>query len=355
VPASAGESRGVAPRVGFGALVLAIGIAAALILGVSAEPATFGVAALADAPVCTSDGVCATRSHRPDPVGASTAAQARHVAHDNSFTNGSGNKLSNVTFTEPIPSGFTFVKDTFGVCTATPTLVTCLYGLVQDGQTVANTLVYRTPVLALGSEQTTTFAGTWCWDGCNAHDPGAARVDSLDVPEPTVVRAVAGFDATYLLAGTAAALATGAAASDTDTLAGTWTIPGQASDLAATAEEQPNPPGFQACPADGKTCRSGAWFTAASPGTTSFTPYSTVVYTQDRSLIPRGTTASNYEVAYTPCFPGEDPAHPDGCPVVRLPRCASAADLRCTEFVTKLPGGSFRVGVRIGSHNGHMM
>ena len=46
---------------------------------------------------------------------------------------------------------------------------------------------------------------------------------------------------------------------------------------------------------------------------------------------------------------------PDGCSVVRLARCVSATDLRCTEFVTKLPGGSYRVGVRVGSHNGHMM
>jgi hypothetical protein len=59
-------------------------------------------------------------------------------------------------------------------------------------------------------------------------------------------------------------------------------------------------------------------------------------------------------VQYTPCLPGDDPANPDGCPVVRLPRCSSDSDLRCTEFVTKLPGGNYRVGVRIGSHNGYM-
>jgi hypothetical protein len=91
-----------------------------------------------------------------------------------------------------------------------------------------------------------------------------------------------------------------------------------------------------------------------SPGTTSFGPYTTVAYTQYRKLIPPGTTASNYQVVYTPCLPGEDPANPAGCPAVRLPRCSSASDLRCTEFVTKLPRGDYRVGVRIGSHNGYM-
>jgi hypothetical protein len=274
---------------------------------------------------------------------------------DISLTNGSGNKLSQVAFTVPIPSGFSFVKDEFGVCTVTSELATCPYGLVADERTVSNTLVFRTPVLTVGSKQTSTFAGSWCWAGCGADNEGAARVDSLETPEATTVLATAGFDATFLLAGTAADLATGAAASSTDLLAGTWTIPAQASDLAATATETPNPPGFQACPADGKRCRSGAWFTALSPETAAFTPYSTVVYTQDRSLIPRGTTAANYEVVYTPCLPDEDSAHPGGCPAVRLPRCLSATELRCTEFVTKIAGGNYRVGVRIGSHNGHMM
>ena len=326
-----------------------------LILGLPAEPATLRIAAVAAEPVCTTTAVCATRSHRPDPVAASTATVERDVAEDNSLTNGSGNNLSQVTFTEPVPTGFTFVKDTSGICTSRQALVTCLYGLVPDGRRVSNTLVYQTPELATGSEQTIAFSGRWCWDGCGAHDDGSARVDTLDVPEPTTVVAKTGFDATYLLAGTAAELATGTATSSTDPLAGTWTISGQASDIAATATETPNPGGFQACPDDGKLCRSGDWFTALSPGTTTFEPFSTAVFTRDRSLIPRGQTAANYEVVYAPCLPGEDPAHPDGCPVIRLRRCLSATDLRCTEFVTKLPGGSFRVGVRIGSHNGHMM
>ena len=348
------DVRRFAPRLRLAGVTLATVLVAVLLLGVPAEPATFDIAAQEAAPVCTDSGVCATRSHRPDPVAASTATAERHVAQDNSLTNGSGNKLSEVKFTEPVPAGFVFVKDSFGACTATSALVTCLYGLVVDGQTVSNTLVYRTPVLA-EAQQTSTFAGRWCWAGCGAHDDGAARVDTLDVPEPTTVVAKKGFDATYLLAGTAADLATGASSSSADPLAGKWTIPGQASDLAATATETPNPPGFAACPADGKRCRSGDWFSARSPGTTAFDPFSTVVFTVDRKLIAKGTTESNYEVVYTPCLPGEDPTRPDGCPAVRLPRCVSATDLRCTEFVTKLPGGSYRVGVRIGSHNGHMM
>ena len=269
-------------------MTLAAVVAGTLVLGARAEPATFRIATLADAPVCTASGVCATRSHRPDPVAASTPTVERDVAQDNSLTNGSGNKLSLVTFTEPIPAGFAFVEDTFGVCTATPALVTCLYGLLPHGQTVSNTLVYRTPALAVGSEQTSTFAGRWCWAGCGSHDDGAARDDTLDVPEPTAVLATTGFDATYLLAGSAADLATGGATSSEDPLAGTWTIPAQASDLAATATETPNPPGFQACPADGKRCRSGDWFSARSPGTTAFNPFSIVVFTVDRKLIARG-------------------------------------------------------------------
>jgi len=335
-----------------GASALAAGLVVvtlALALGAgSAIPAEAGV------PVCTSDNVCATASDRPDAVAASSAAKTRQVGQDTSLTNESGNKLSQVEFTEAIPAGFTFVRDALGACTRQGATVTCLHGLMANHQTVSNTLVFATPALAAGTSQTSTFAGTWCWDGCRAHNPGATRVDALDVSEATTVVAAVGFDATYLTAGTAADLATGAAATDTDRLAGTWTIPGQASDLAATATEKPNPPGFQACPSDGKLCRSGNWFGALSPGTTSFTPYSTVVYTQYRTLIPAGTNASNYAVAYTPCFPGEDPAHPAGCPVVRLPRCASPSDLRCTEFVTKIAGGSYRVGVRMGSHNGYM-
>jgi hypothetical protein len=183
----------------------------------------------------------------------------------------------------------------------------------------------------------------------------AARVDSIDVSETTTVLARSGFDASYLLAGIDATLATGADVSAIDPLAGTWTIPGQPSDLAATAKEQPNPPGFAACPPDGKLCRTGDWFAALSPGTAAFTPYSTVVYTQDKSLIPAGTTPTNYTVVYTPCLPGDgETPPPGGCTAQRLPRCASAKDLRCTEFVTKLAGGSYRVGVRIGSHNGYM-
>jgi hypothetical protein len=304
---------------------------------------------------CTATGVCVTTSDRPDAVSASSATTTRFVGEDTSLTNHSGNKLSLVEFHQTIPAGFTFVKDSLGACTATTGTVTCLNGLIPDGQTVANTLVYQTPVLAAGTEQTVTFAGKWCWAGCASHNAGATRVDSIDVSEPTTVTARSGFDATYVLAGAEAALATGGAASATDSLAGTWTIPGQPNDLPATAKEKPNPPGFQACPADGKLCRSGSWFAALSPGTTSFTPYSLVVYTQYKSLIPSGTTAANYQVVYTPCLPGDDPAHPAGCDAVRLPRCTSASDLRCTEFVQKIGGGSYRVGVRIGSHNGYMM
>lgn len=304
---------------------------------------------------CTTSGVCVTTSDRPDAVSASSATVTRYVAEDTSLANHSGNKLTLVEFHQTIPSGFTFVKDSLGACTAAGATVTCVHGSIADGQTVANTLVYRTPVLAAGTQQTSTFAGTWCWAGCDSHNSGATRVDSIDVSETTTVMAKTGFDATYVLAGTEADLATGGAASSGDTLAGTWTIPGQPNDLPATATETPNPPGFQACPSDGKSCRSGSWFAALSPGTTSFTPYSVVVYTQYKSLIPSGTTASNYQVVYTPCLPGDDPAHPAGCDVVRLPRCTSAAELRCTEFVQKIAGGSFRVGVRIGSHNGYMM
>ena len=304
---------------------------------------------------CTATGVCATTSDRPDAVSASSATTTRFVAEDTSLANHSGNKLSLVEFHQTIPPGFTFVKDSLGACTATTGGVTCLNGSILDGQTVANTLVYQTPVLAAGTEQTVTFAGKWCWAGCEAHNGGAARIDSIDVSEPTTVIAKSGFDATYVLAGAEADLATGGAASATDSLAGTWTIPGQPNDLPATAKEKANPPGFQACPADGKLCRSGSWFAALSPGTASFTPYSRVVYTQYKSLVPSGTTAANYQVVYTPCLPGDEPAHPAGCEAVRLPRCTSPSDLRCTEFVQKIAGGSFRVGVRIGSHNGYMM
>jgi hypothetical protein len=304
---------------------------------------------------CTASGVCVTTSDRPDAVSASSATTARYVAEDTSLTNHSGNKLSLVEFHQTIPAGFTFVKDSLGACTAASGTVTCQHGLIVDGQAVANTLVYRTPVLTASTQQTSTFAGKWCWAGCASHNAGATRVDSIDVSEPTTVIAKTGFDATYVLAGTEADLATGGAASAADSLAGTWTIPGQPNDLPATATEKPNPPGFQACPSDGKQCRSGSWFAALSPGTTSFKPYSLVVYTQYKSLIPSGTTADNYQVVYTPCLPGDDPAHPAGCDVVRLPRCTTASDLRCTEFVQKIAGGSYRVGVRIGSHNGYMM
>jgi hypothetical protein len=340
------------PRRGYVSAVVVALFGLAAILGVRADDASG--AAGASAPVCIASGVCATASDRPDAVSASSATTVRLVGEDSSLTNGSGNELSQVTFGEAIPDGFTFIKDALGACTATSATVTCRHGLLRDGQTVSNTLVFQTPVLVPGTQQTSTFAGTWCWDGCQAHNPGAARVDSIDVSEATTVVGGLGFDATYLLAGTEADLATGAAVSDTDTLVGTWTIPGQASDLAATATEKPNPPGFQACPADGRLCRTGSWFAALSPGTTAFAPYSRVVYTQSGSLIPPGTRPSNYAVVYTPCLPGDDPAHPDGCPVVRLPRCVSVTDLRCTEFVTKLAGGSYRVGVRIGSHNGYM-
>ena len=302
----------------------------------------------AETAACTASGICVTTGDRPDPVGASTATTTRDVGEDSSLTNDSGNKLSLVEFHETIPAGFTFVRDALGACTAAGAEVTCRHGLVVDGQTVANTLVFRTPVLPSGTQQTATFGGTWCWAGCDSHADGAARVDSIAVSQSTTVVAASGFDATYLLAGTDASLATGGAATSTDTLTGTWTIPGQSHDLPATAKETANPPGFQACPSDGKLCRSGNWFGALSPGTTSFTPYTTVVYTQYKSLIPPGTTPSNYQVVYTPCLDA-------GCQVVRLPRCTSEADLRCTEFVEKIPGGNYRVGVRIGSHNGFMM
>jgi hypothetical protein len=327
---------------------------AALALVVAAVGVGAGATTAASS-ACTASGVCVTTSDRPDAVSGSSATTTRYVAEDTSIANHSGNKLSLVEFHQTIPAGFTFVKDSLGACTAASGTVTCLHELIVDGQMVANTLVYQTPVLATGTQQTSTFAGKWCWAGCESHDPGATRVDSIDVSETTTVVAKAGFDATYLLAGTEADLATGAAASENDSLAGTWTIPGQPGDLPATATEKPNPSGFQACPSDGKLCRSGSWFAALSPGTMSFTPYSLVVFTQYKSLIPAGTTESNYEVVYTPCLPGDDPAHPAGCDVVRLPRCTSADELRCTEFVQKVVGGSYRVGVRIGSHNGYMM
>jgi len=352
VPQSEKRPQQGASRHRLSATLAALAVSAC-VLGASAGSATFAVTS--NSPVCTSTGVCATVSDRPDAVSASTAAKPRDVGLDTSLTNNSGNKLSLVEFVEAIPDGFTFVSDALGACTAASATVTCLHGQVVNGQTVSNTLVFQTPALAAGTERTSALTGTWCWAGCQSHAPGANRVDSIDLSEATTVIATTGFDATFLPAGTGADLATGAAASDADRLAGTWTVPGQATALAATATEKANPPGFEQCPADGQLCRTGAWFAALSPGTTSFVPYSTVVYTQYKSLIPPGTNASNYTVVYTPCLPGDDPAHPAGCPVVRLPRCASASDLRCTEFVTKLAGGSYRVGVRIGSHNGYMM
>src|SRR5262249_52317853 len=162
----------------------------------------------------------ATASDKPDAVSASSAAQIRNVGQLTSLTNNAGNNLSQVTFTAPVPSGFTFVKDTLGKCTVAAGQVTCGYGQLPDGQTVADTLVFRTPVLSLGSEQTSTFAGTWCWAGCVAHAPGATRVDSVDVSETTTVVAASGFDATYLVAGEEAALTTGASVGDTNTLGG---------------------------------------------------------------------------------------------------------------------------------------
>jgi len=327
-------------------------VAAAAFLGLPAESATLRAGS---APVCIAGGVCAAVGDRPDAVAGSSATATRYVGEDASLTNNSGNKLSLTTFVQAVPQGFTFVMDTLGACSAAGTTVTCFHGNLPNGQTVSNTLVYRTPSLAPGTKQTSTFAGTWCWAGCDSHDPGANRVDSIPVSEDTTVDSELGFDATYLPAGTEADLATGTAVSDTDRLAGTWTIPGQKKDLAATATEKPNPPGFQSCPADGKSCRAGDWFAALSPGTTSFSPFSEVVYTQDKSLIPSGTTEKNYGVVYTPCLPNDGTTPPPGgCQAVRLAACISESDLRCTEFVTKLPGGDYRVGVRIGSHNGYM-
>ena len=338
-----GELQRGVRRVGSAALVAACTLAVAA-----------GAGSAVDDPVCTATNVCATSTDRPDAVAASTATKVRNVAQDTALTNGTQNKLSQVEFRQVVPAGFTFVKDALGECSESGGTVRCIHGLLPTGLTVANTLVYRTPVLADGSVQTSTFAGKWCWAGCESHDPGAARVDSIDVPEDTTVKAVGGFDATYLLAGTAADLATGGAATEADPLAGTWTIPGQAADIAATATERANPQGFDDCPADGKSCRSGPWFRASSPGTLRFSPYSTVDYTQYKSLVPAGTTEKSYQVVYTECLKGDDPAHPDGCPLERLARCTSASELRCTESVTKLPGGSFRATVRIGSHNGYM-
>jgi hypothetical protein len=220
---------------------------------------------------------------------------------------------------------------------------------------VSNTLVFATPALPAGPDQPSAFAGTWCWAGCDSHNPGANRIDSIGLSETTIVRAQTGFDATFVPAGTEADLATGTSVSGTDPVEGAWTIPGQKNDLAATATHKPNPTGFQACPPDGQLCRNGDWFAALSPGTTSFSPFSEVVYTQDKSLIPSGTTEKNYAVVYTPCLPNDGTTPPTGgCVAVRLARCASATDLRCTEFVKKLPGGDYQVGVRIGSHNGYM-
>ena len=239
---------------------------------------------------CTASGVCVTTSDRPDAVSASSATATRFVAEDTSLANHTGNKLSLVEFHQTIPPGFTFVKDSLGACTATGGAVTCLHGLISDGQTVANTLVYRTPVLAAGTRADEHVRGEVVLGRLRLAQlrRGTRRLDRR-------LRAddrdrAAGFDATYVLAGTEADLATGGAASATDSLAGTWTIPGQPNDLPATATEKPNPPGFQTCPSDGKLCRSGSWFAALSPGTTSFSPYSTVVYTQYKSLIPPGTT-----------------------------------------------------------------
>jgi hypothetical protein len=329
-------------------------VAAAAVLSLPAESA---ILRPANVPPCTPSGACATSGDRPDIVSASSAKATRYVGEDTSLTNNTGNKLSQVTFVETIPPGFAFVKDDLGACTATSSTVVCLHGLLPNGQTVANTLVYSTPALPAGPDQPSTFAGTWCWAGCDSHNPGANRVDSTNVSEMTTVRSQAGFDSTFVMAGTEADLATGTSVSGTDPLEGGWTIHGQKQDLAATATKVPTPQEFQpfACPPDGQLCRKGDWFAALSPGTTSFSPVSEVVYTQDKSLIPQGTTEKNYGVVYTPCLPDDGTTPPPGgCQAMRLARCVLATDLRCTEFVTKLPGGDYQVGVRIGSHNGYM-
>jgi hypothetical protein len=338
-------------------LLVAALAAIASLFGVSADARIAATASTA----CTSYGVCAATSARPDEgsppmptVSTSSATSPRYVGQDTSLANNSGNKINLVEFVEAVPDGFTFVRDSLGACAASAGTVTCMHGNLPTGQTIANTLVFRTPPDPAQS----MFAGTWCWDGCDSHAPGANRVDSLGVAETTTVVSAKGFDATYLPAGTEADLVTGNGVSATDTLAGTWTVPGQAHDLPATAKVNPNPPGFQACPTGDKLCRAGSWFAALSPGTTSFSPATEVVYTQYKSLIPPGTTESNYQVVYTPCLPGDgETLPPGGCVAQTLERCSSPTSdpLRCTEFVDKLPGGSYRVGVRIGSHNGYMM
>jgi hypothetical protein len=346
-------SRGAADRVVAGAAGLML--AATMLVALEVSGLMAGAApAPAASGGCTPSAVCATSGHRPDPAAASTPGTARNVGQVVTLTNGGPNKLSQVEFHQPVPVGFAFVKDALGACTFASGAVICRHDHVDSGQTVTNTLIYRTPVLPSGTQQTTAFVGTWCWAGCQAHNPGAARVDSIDLSEDTIVQNVPGFDATYLLAGTSAALVTGTGTSSADPLAGTWTVPGQPGDLAVTATEKPNPSGFPSCPSDGLPCRSGDWFAALSPGTLSFKPFTTVTYLVDKSLIPAGLSPDDYQVAYTPCLPGDDPANPKGCPVERLARCTSAVEPRCTESVDKLAGDVFRVVVRIGSHNGYM-
>jgi len=102
------------------AFLVALAVTASL-LGVRAESATFVVAA--EAPVCTSSAVCVTASDRPDAVSATSAMTVRDVGQDSSLTNNSGNKLSQVEFTEAIPEGF-------GVRHGRPG---CVHGGVGDG------------------------------------------------------------------------------------------------------------------------------------------------------------------------------------------------------------------------------
>ena len=173
-------------------------------------------------------------------------------------------------------------------------------------------------MLAAGTEQTSTFAGTWCWAGCVSHAPVRARVDSIGVSEATTVRAQTGFDATFLPAGTAADLATGAAVSDTDRLCGDLERPRAGDGSRRNRDGEAESAGLPVVSRRWTALPDGQLVRRAEPG-----------HDVLRSVLDRRVHAIQepdprrhecFELRgrlHTPAFRATT-AHPAGCPVERL-------------------------------------
>ncbi len=298
---------------------------------------------------CAESGprICLSVTASPETVSPSRQGSPTYVSYDVVASNRGVSTATHATLAAALPAGATFVSAApeVGSCTAAGGSVTCQFGSLTGGSTVAARIVVQSPTNE--GEAVATFTMSFderSNDGVNA-DP---KQDTVTVSEAVGVAATRDSAASFVPEGASVELSTdptgtGVATTGDRQVAGAAIRSAPAS-ISALLKEVPGP---LACPKR-VICRDGDWVQATIPGT--FDPPLAFGLRWDATLIPAKLTAKKFAVLTTECL--------EECPLeVVSARCSSstpqASELPCLWNVAKLRDGDW-VGTLISSHNGFM-